>query len=168
MIEHAVEEHAGDRHATGVSGMGVAPATIYRRRQPPKVATTDAAPAKRAVPARTLSAAERDAVRTVLHSERTMYRILAEWGEVRERRDQLMHPPYVKPELLATQPNQVWSWDMTKLLGPAKWTTTTCMSSSTCSVATWSAGRCSRGNRRRWRSSSSLKPSSSSRLGRAN
>jgi putative transposase len=55
-------------------------------------------------------------------SVRTMYRILGENGEVRERRDQLRHPAYKKPELLATGPNQVWSWDITKLLGPAKWT----------------------------------------------
>jgi len=51
-----------------------------------------------------------------------MYRILAENQEVRERRDQLRHPNYHKPELLATAPNQVWSWDITKLLGPVKWT----------------------------------------------
>jgi putative transposase len=57
-----------------------------------------------------------------LASERTMYRILAERGETRERRDQLVHPAYTKPELLATQPNELWSWDITKLLGPAKWT----------------------------------------------
>jgi len=57
-----------------------------------------------------------------LCSWRTMYRILDENCEVRERRDQLQHPHYVKPELLATQPNQLWSWDITKLLGPAKWT----------------------------------------------
>jgi putative transposase len=57
-----------------------------------------------------------------LCSWRTMYRILDENREVRERRDQLQHPHYVKPELLATQPNQLWSWDITKLLGPAKWT----------------------------------------------
>jgi putative transposase len=57
-----------------------------------------------------------------LCSERTMYRILAANAEVRERRDQLRHPAYKKPELLATAPNQVWSWDITKLLGPAKWT----------------------------------------------
>jgi len=55
-------------------------------------------------------------------SIRTMYRILADAGEVRERRDQLRHPSYQKPELLATGPNQVWSWDITKLLGPVKWT----------------------------------------------
>jgi putative transposase len=51
-----------------------------------------------------------------------MYRILAENHEVRERRDQLRHPRYTAPELLATRPNEVWSWDITKLLGPAKWT----------------------------------------------
>jgi putative transposase len=59
---------------------------------------------------------------TYLCSVRTMYRILGEVAEVRERRDQLRHPAYKKPELLATAPNQVWSWDITKLLGPAKWT----------------------------------------------
>lgn len=57
-----------------------------------------------------------------LCSERTMYRILAERGEVRERRNQLTHPRYVKPQLLAVAPNEVWSWDITKLRGPAKWT----------------------------------------------
>lgn len=55
-------------------------------------------------------------------SLRTMYRILDENGQVRERRDQLRHPEYKKPELMATGPNQVWTWDITKLLGPAKWT----------------------------------------------
>jgi len=57
-----------------------------------------------------------------LCSWRSMYRILDENQEVRERRNQLHHPNYVKPELLATDPNQLWSWDITKLLGPAKWT----------------------------------------------
>jgi putative transposase len=95
---------------------------------------------------RALSAAERAAVLDVLHSERfrdaapaavyatlldegaylaserTMYRLLAAAGETRPRRDQLVHPAYAKPELLATAPNQVWSWDITKLLGPATWT----------------------------------------------
>jgi putative transposase len=56
-----------------------------------------------------------------LRSIRTMYRLLAEHGEVRERRRQLRHPAYRKPELLATGPNQVWSWDITKLKGPVKW-----------------------------------------------
>ncbi len=57
-----------------------------------------------------------------LCSERTMYRLLERSGENRERRAQLEHPPYEKPELLASGPNQVWSWDVTKLLGPKKWT----------------------------------------------
>ena len=57
-----------------------------------------------------------------LCSWRSMYRILDENHEVRERRNQLRHPNYVKPELLATAPQQLWSWDITKLLGPTKWT----------------------------------------------
>lgn len=57
-----------------------------------------------------------------LASERTMYRILAAHAEVRERRDQLRHPAYARPELLATGPRELWSWDITKLRGPAKWT----------------------------------------------
>ena len=104
------------------------------------------APPPRPTPTRALTVDERRTVLGVLHeprfadqapaevyarlldegrylcSERTMYRILAANAEVRERRDQLRHPAYTKPELLATAPNQVWSWDITKLLGPAKWT----------------------------------------------
>lgn len=57
-----------------------------------------------------------------LCSVRTMYRILAEEGEVRERRNQKRHPQYAQPELLATEPNQVWTWDIPKLKGPVKWT----------------------------------------------
>ena len=57
-----------------------------------------------------------------LCSVRTMYRILAAEGELRERRNQLRHPVYTKPELVANAPNQVWTWDITKLKGPAKWT----------------------------------------------
>lgn len=95
---------------------------------------------------RALSADERAAVHATLNSDRfqdcaprevyaellehemylcsvaTMYRILGENQEIRERRDQLRHPAYTKPELLATAPNQVWTWDITKLLGPTKWT----------------------------------------------
>ncbi len=51
-----------------------------------------------------------------------MYGLLRAEGEVRDRCDQLRHPAYRKPELLATAPNQVWSWDITKLLGPVTWT----------------------------------------------
>ncbi len=95
---------------------------------------------------RRLSEAERQEVLNVLHSDRfadkspaqvyailldegiyycsirTMYRILEAHGEVRERRNQLRHPNYKKPELLAVAPNEVWSWDITKLRGPVKWT----------------------------------------------
>ena len=101
---------------------------------------------RRPSPPRALDAGERSIVLGHLHSERfqdhspaevyetlldeksyfcstrTMYRILEEAGESRERRDQLTHPPYTKHQLLATGPNQLWSWDITKLLGPAKWT----------------------------------------------
>jgi putative transposase len=93
-------------------------------------------------PARALRPAEREAVLSRLHEERfqdrsaaavyatlldegeyhcsirTMYRLLEQRGESRERRDQLTHPPYQKPELMATASNQLWSWDITKLLGP--------------------------------------------------
>jgi putative transposase len=95
---------------------------------------------------RALSSAEKEEIRQKLNSERfqdcapreiyatlmdeerylcswrSMYRILSENDEVRERRNQLRHPSYSRPELLATAPNQLWSWDITKLLGPSKWT----------------------------------------------
>ena len=58
---------------------------------------------------------------TYLCSEASMYRLLRSRGEVRERRRQATHPARVKPELVATAPNQVWSWDITKLAGPVKW-----------------------------------------------
>jgi transposase InsO family protein len=58
---------------------------------------------------------------TYLASVRTMYRILAASGQSHERRSQLIHPPHAKPELLATGPNQVWSWDITRLRGSLKW-----------------------------------------------
>jgi len=122
--------------------LGVAPATLYRWRRPPKAKATRSRPR----PGRALSELERAAVLAELHgerfqdsspaeiyatlldegrylcSERTMYRLLAENGEVRERRNQLTHPVYARPELLAGEPNEVWSWDITKLKGPAKWT----------------------------------------------
>jgi putative transposase len=144
MIEQTVEQLTpivGTRPAC--RALGAAPATIYRRRRPP--APRAARP--RAPSPRALSGAERDAVLAELHSarfadcapaqvwatlldegrylasERTMYRLLAaEHGAVRERRDQLEHPAYARPELLAERPNEVYSWDITKLKGPAKWT----------------------------------------------
>ena len=118
-------------------------ASYYRdRRKTSSAAVT----ASRPSPARALRPAEREAVLSRLHQERfqdrspaavyatlldegeyhcsirTMHRLLKQSGESRERRNQLVHPPYQKPELLATAPNQLWSWDISKLLGPAKWT----------------------------------------------
>ncbi len=142
MMEQAAEELSpmvGTRPAC--RALGVSVATLYRRRRPPQVRPCR----PRAEVARALSAAEREAVLQELHSERfvdrspaqvwatlldegrylcserTMYRLLAERGEVRERRDQLQHPSYARPELLAERPNELWSWDITKLLGPEKW-----------------------------------------------
>lgn len=126
------------------AALGRSRATYYRwhRRSPPR-------PRPRREPApqpRVLSAVERAEVLGVLHHERfvdqapasvfatlldegrylcsvpTMYRLLRSVGEVRERRRQATHPATIKPELLATGPNEVWSWDITKLLGPVKWT----------------------------------------------
>ena len=57
-----------------------------------------------------------------LASVSTMYRLLRARGETGDRRHHATHPPTVKPELLASGPNQCWSWDITKLAGPAKWT----------------------------------------------
>ena len=125
--------------AATCAALGLPKATYYRhlKPRPPR--------AKRSSH-RALTAEERHAVLEVLHeprfadlapaevyaslldegryvcSQRTMYRVLAENAEVRERRDQLRHPAYQAPELLATGANQLWSWDITKLLGPAKWT----------------------------------------------
>lgn len=125
--------------------VGASRATFYRRRKADAAPGAEAATQK-ARPARRLSDAERQVVLDTLRSERfvdaspgavhatlleegtwlcserTMYRIMTEVGENRERRDQLTHPPYAKPELLATKPNQVWTWDITKLRGPVKWT----------------------------------------------
>src|SRR3982751_4815854 len=136
--------------ASACDFLGVARSSFCRQRlflgPPLTPAPEPVAPPERAVPARALSPDERADVLAVLHEERfqdrspaavqatlldegqylcstrTMYRILEQEGESRERRDQLVHPAYQKPELLATAPNQLWSWDITKLLGPAKWT----------------------------------------------
>jgi putative transposase len=120
--------------------LGVPRSSFYRARQPKQE------PKPRPAPQRALSQEEQAQVRETLNSERfqdssprqvyatlldestylcswrTMYRILEAHQEVRERRNQLRHPVYSKPELLATGPNQLWSWDITKLKGPVKWT----------------------------------------------
>ena len=125
---------------------GVAQAAWYRRHRisppPPKAAPV---PHAERVQPRALAPAERQAILDVLHSGRfadtapdevwatlpdegaclgsvsTYYRVLREAGESRERRAQATHPATVKPELAADGPDQVWSWDITKLHGPAKW-----------------------------------------------
>ena len=121
--------------------LDIARPTFYRR----MAAAIYTAAVVRPAPPRALSISERQKVLDVLHTDRfvdksptevyatlldedtyhcsprTMYRILADSGEVLERRDQVRHPHYKAPELLATGPNQVWSWDITKLLGPVKW-----------------------------------------------
>jgi putative transposase len=144
MIEQTVDELTplvGTRPAC--RALGAAPASIYRRRRPPEPGPRRPRP----IPARALSEPERQVVLAELHSERfvdsspaqvwatlldegrylaserTFYRLLAAChGGVRERRDQLTHPPYERPELLAERPNELWSWDISKLKGPVKWT----------------------------------------------
>jgi len=122
--------------------LAVARRSFYRARNPQPAKASRPRP----LSARALTAAERATVRDTLNSERfadkspyqvyatlldddqaylcsisTMYRILRQHDEVRERRNQLQHPIYSKPELLATAPNQLWSWDITKLRGPTTW-----------------------------------------------
>ena len=123
--------------------IGIPRASVYRHRAQRHRPQPE--PRKRPSPLRALPPQERQEVLDILHSERfvdqapqevyaalldegqyfcsirTMYRLLDEQKEVKERRNQLRHPSYQKPELLATAPNQVWSWDITKLLGPVKW-----------------------------------------------
>jgi putative transposase len=144
MIERTVEELTpiiATRPAC--RALGASPATIYRRRRPAEPRPRRPRP----TPERALTAPERERVLEVLHCERfvdvspeetyatlldegsylcstrTMYRILAaHHGGVRDRRAQLTHPAYTRPELLAERPNELWSWDVSKLKGPAKWT----------------------------------------------
>ena len=132
-------------HGVGVApacrALGVSRATLYRRHRP-----IPGRQQPRKTPARALGKSKRERVLDVLASarfvdrspaevvatlldegqylcsERTMYRILAAEQPVRERRNQLTHPRYTKPELVATTPNQTWSWDITRLLGPKHWT----------------------------------------------
>ena len=129
--------------------LGVIRASFYRQRPalgPCLVSVESGLATSRSAPARALAVEERARVLDVLHEERfqdcapayvqailldegrylcstrTMYRILAGAGELRDRREQRIHPPYQKPELLATAPNQLWSWDITRLKGPRPWT----------------------------------------------
>ena len=126
--------------ATACQALGVPRSSLYRARQPKRK------PESRPTPERALKPEEKDQVCQTLNGERfqdcaprevyatlldegeylcswrTMYRILKERQQVRERRNLLRHPTYTKPELLATGPNQLWSWDLTKLRSPVKWT----------------------------------------------
>jgi putative transposase len=125
------------------AALGVSRASLHRRQNPQSPSSL---PPQRPTPPRALTAGERETVLAHLHSERfqdrspaevygtlldegvyccsirTLYRLLQAQGESRDRRAQLTHPAYRKPQLLATAPRQLWSWDITKLLGPAKWT----------------------------------------------
>jgi putative transposase len=118
--------------------MGVSRATYYRKLKP------KGKPGPRPKSKRALSKKERQEVLDFCHSDefinrppatiqatladrgiylcsaRTMYRILDDAQEIKERREQAIHPPYVKPELCATAPNQVWTWDITDLKGPVR------------------------------------------------
>ena len=139
-MKAAVQLGADVGVAKACAALAVSRATVYRRRKP----RSGQAPRRR--DPRALSEVERAHVIDTLNSEpyrdlapaevyaelldqgrylcsiRTMYRILSANEQVRERRNQLRHPVYAKPELLATGPNQLWSWDITKLKGPTKWT----------------------------------------------
>ena len=122
------------------AAVGVPRSTLYRLRKPPVDKPQQPRRSSRA-----LSSEEKATVREMLNSERfvdlsprqvygtlldegeyycsisSMYRILDECGEVNERRRQRRRPEYTRPELLATGPNQVWSWDITWLRGPGRW-----------------------------------------------
>jgi putative transposase len=144
MIDEAITELeplVGTRAACQATGRPQA--NHYRRHRQSPVAVRP--PTERKPQPRALSGVERAQVRAVLNSEEhvdkapatvyhelldagtylasisTMYRILREHDEVHERRRQATHPARVKPELVATEPNRCWSWDITKLHGPAKW-----------------------------------------------
>jgi putative transposase len=139
-----VTEHQATLGVAPVCQALAVPRATYYRWQHPRAEAEGLKPARR-VP-RALPPEEREQVLALLNDERfanlppaevyatlldegkyvcsvrTMYRILHEEHEVRERRRQLRHPRYQAPELLATRPNQLWSWDITKLKGPVKWT----------------------------------------------
>lgn len=143
-LAEQLSPHTGKKVAC--EALQVPRATFYRHQNAKKFRSHNSN-SQRPAPPLSLSNQERQAVIDVLHSDqfcddaphqvyaklldegrymcsiRTMYRIIkAEHGCVKERRRQVQRPKYEKPELLATQPNQVWSWDITKLKGPAKWT----------------------------------------------
>ena len=129
--------------AATCAALGVSRASVQRGRA--RLIAPAVVPRRRPSPTRALTVPQRRMVLDLLHaprfadqapaevyaslldegvyhcSIRTMYRVLEDNDELRERRNQLRHPVYRKPELLAERPNQVWSWDITKLMGPTKW-----------------------------------------------
>ncbi len=136
-----LSDHVGIK--TACESLQVPRATFYRQLKPKETSSKSI----NIAPPLALNSEERQDVIDILHSERfqdkapyqiyatlldegkyycsirTMYRILSsEHGCVTDRRNQVQRPRYSKPELLATRQNQVWSWDITKLKGPAKWT----------------------------------------------
>jgi len=139
-----IQEHRRELGTTSLCQALEVPRASFYRQQSDKTLT--ALVVTRKPPEHALSQAERQTVLATLHeprfvdlappqvyaqlleegrylcSIRTMYRLLAANDEVRERRAVASHPVYTKPELLATSPNRLWSWDITKLKGPAKWT----------------------------------------------
>jgi len=132
----------GVARRTACQALGRPRASHYRARRPP----VHGPPSPRPTSPRKIADVEADAIVEVLNSERfcdqapaqiwatlldegiylasisTMYRLLRQRHQIRERRAQARRPATVKPELMATGPNQVWSWDITKLAGPHKWT----------------------------------------------
>ncbi len=132
----------GVARRTACDAVGRSRASHYRHRRPPMQGPKPPRPR----PARALTDTETTTIIDVLTSERfcdqataqvwaelldegtylasvsTMYRLLRQRSMVRERRRQARRPAHIKPELVATTPNQVWSWDITKLAGPHKWT----------------------------------------------
>ncbi|MFH1135789.1 MAG: IS3 family transposase [Pseudomonadota bacterium] len=142
---NALQEKVGVKAAC--EALSIPRATFYRRNADARQTQPTTVPNRRPKPPLALSDDERRRVLDVLHSERfadqapqqvyaqlldervylcsirTMYRILEkEHGGLRERRRQVVRPVYSKPELLAVAPNRVWSWDITKLKAPTKWT----------------------------------------------
>jgi putative transposase len=133
----ALSKKIGKREACAV--LGIPRSSLHRSTQPrkqrcPKISPRALSSSEKQViraelnSARFQDCAPREVYATLMDEERylcswrTMYRVLEESHEVRERRNLLRHPSYTKPELLATAPKQLWSWDITKLLGHSKWT----------------------------------------------
>ena len=145
VIEALDTQRSGLAVAVACQALGVPRAAVYRARRRRRSMVSRARPAPRPRPPLALSDTERETLLAALNGERfadmapraiyatlldegqylasvrTMYRVLAAEGQSLERRRQRTHPPYAKPELLAVAPRQVWSWDITELKGPVRW-----------------------------------------------